>query len=590
MLIQDLLRLNHEMKWRYIVTLLFFIFLFFCIIGKLSYWQIAKAEELANLGQSQYAKTLEILPARGDIKTSDGFPLATEKLAYLIYANPREIKKIKKDTQAMAHTLSPLLQLDEATISAKLSQDKFFWIPLKTHVSAKDKKALVKARVLDDSCQDMGNGLGCENETVRFYPEASTSAHVLGFVGKDEFGNDKGYSGLEGYYERQLRGRLGKATVIEDARGNPILAKLNDGATGAEDGRTLMLHIDRRIQFLAEQKLQEGIQKYGAESGMVAIMNPKTGGLLAMADFPSFDPRAYQKYDYSLYSNPFITARYEPGSTLKPLIMAAALNEKLLTPESTCPVCSKPVAIGGYAIHTWNDTYFPNITMIDIIRHSDNTGMVYVAQKLGLDTMLSYLKKYGFGQTTGIDLQGEVSPELKRKEDWYPIDLATTGFGQGISVTPIELLDAFASIANKGQRMQPEVVSQIIPADGQGIPIEPKVLDTPISPETARVMTEILVNAVNKGEAQWARVKGYRIAGKTGTASIPVNGHYDATKTIASFIGFAPADDPKFVMVVILNKPTSSIYGAETAAPIFFAIAKDILTYYGIAPTVENDK
>jgi cell division protein FtsI/penicillin-binding protein 2 len=223
--------------------------------------------------------------------------------------------------------------------------------------------------------------------------------------------------------------------------------------------------------------------------------------------------------------------------------------------------------------------------MLEVIQHSDNTGMVFVAQKLGIDRMLSYLNKFGIGDTTGIDLQGEVSPVLKPSNQWYAVDLATAGFGQGISVTPIELLDALGAIANQGRRMEPHVISAVESPDGSLTKIQPKVLDTPISEETAQVMTEIMVNAVNKGEASWARLKGYRIAGKTGTASIPVAGHYDPNQTIASFIGFAPADDPKFVMLVILDRPTVSIYGAETAAPIFFDIAKDILSYYGIAPS-----
>jgi cell division protein FtsI/penicillin-binding protein 2 len=267
--------------------------------------------------------------------------------------------------------------------------------------------------------------------------------------------------------------------------------------------------------------------------------------------------------------------------------MSAALDRKLVKATTKCDKCSGPVSIGGYDIHTWNDKYFPNETMIDVIQHSDNTGMVFVAEKLGLDGMISSLNSFGIGDNTGIDLQGEVSAALKPKSQWYGVDLATTGFGQGISVTPIELLDAVAAIANDGKRMEPHIVEAVEDPNGSVVKIPPKVLDSPISPETAKVMTEIMVNAVNKGEASFARLKGYRVAGKTGTASIPIEGHYDPNQTIASFVGFAPADDPKFVMLVILNRPTSSIYGAETAAPIFFDISKSLFAYYGIPPQGE---
>ncbi|MDE2026591.1 MAG: penicillin-binding protein 2, partial [Patescibacteria group bacterium] len=427
-------------------------------------------------------------------------------------------------------------------------------------------------------------GIGFEETPTRFYPEASMAAQLLGFVGKDENGNNKGYFGIEGYYDRQLRGRIGQMTVIRDAFGRPIFSKLTDNS-GQQDGRSVTLNIDRVIQFILEQKLKDGIEQYGAQSGMAAVMDPKTGNMLAMASFPSFDQRSYWEYDSSLYKNPFITDTYEPGSTFKPIVMSAAIDAGLITPKTQCPICGGPVTVGDYDIHTWDDKYFPNTTMIDVMQHSDNTGMVFVAQKLGLDRMLSYLQKFGMWQNTGIDLQGEFSPDLKPKSQWYPIDLATTGFGQGIAVTPIQILDAISAIANNGVRMEPHVVASIQTPDGQTINISPKELDQPISQNAAKVMTEILVNAVNNGEAKWARLKGYRIAGKTGTASIPVNGHYDATKTIASFVGYAPAEDPKFAMIVILTKPTTSIYGAETAAPIWFDVARDILAHYNIAPT-----
>lgn len=560
------------MLWRYRTILVFFVVGFFAITAKLFWWQIIDAEALSSLGQLQYAKELQLVPQRGEIQTSDYFPLATNKLSYLVFANPKEIG----DKEDIAKKLSPIVQIDSATISAMLQQDKF-WVPIKTRIDENAKNMIEKMKLA---------GVGFEDQYSRFYPEASMAAHLVGFVGKDDYGNDKGYFGLEGFYDRQLRGRPGQAVVINDAFGRPVLSKFNDNS-GEQDGRTLILHIDRSMQFLVENKLKEGITKYGAEGGMAVVMDPKTGGIVAMAGYPNFDPRSFNAFDNSLYKNPLITDTYEPGSTFKPLVMAAALNEHLITSTTTCPICDKPVSVGGYDLHTWDDKYFANTDMIHVMVHSDNTGMVYVAQKLGLDRMLSYLNAYGIGNTTGIDLEGELAPSLKEKANWYAIDLATAGFGQGLAITPIELLDAFSTIANKGVRMEPHIVSQIITPDGQTITIPPKVLDKPITPETARVMTEILIHAVNEGEAKFARVKGYRVAGKTGTASIPVNGHYDPTKTIASFIGFSPADDPKFIMLVILNKPTASIYGAETAAPIFFDIAKNMLGYYGIAPSGE---
>jgi cell division protein FtsI/penicillin-binding protein 2 len=265
--------------------------------------------------------------------------------------------------------------------------------------------------------------------------------------------------------------------------------------------------------------------------------------------------------------------------------MASGLDSEVVKPETKCPICSGPIEIGGYEIKTWNDKYYKDITMIETVRLSDNTGMVFVGKSLGLDKMISYLSKFGIGEATGVDLQGETAAPLHPRNSWYPIDLATTSFGQGISVTPMQLLSAFSALANDGKRMEPHLVLKIITAEGQEIDIKPKVLSTAISSGTAKAMAEILVNAVNFGEAKWARVKGYRIAGKTGTAQIPIAGHYDPNKTIASFIGFAPADNPKFSMLVIVNQPTTSIYGADTAAPVFFDIARDLFAYYGIPPS-----
>lgn len=557
------------MRWRFRIILLFYALCFFAIILRLAHWQIVEADSLSLIGESQYGRSITLTPKRGEVRTSDNFPIAANKLEYLVFANPKQITEI--DTTAQI--LSPLLEVEVASISSLLSLNRY-WVALSPGVSFEKKEKIEKIGI---------KGIGFDEQFVRYYPEASTAAQLLGFVGKNDEGKNQGYFGLEGYYDRQLRGREAKAVQIHDALGRPILARMDDTG-GGDDGRDLVLHIDRAIQYLVENELKKGIQKYGAQGGMIIVMNPKTGALLSMASFPTFDQREYGVYDEGLFKNPVVSSTYEPGSTFKPLIMSSAIDAGLVTAKSECTRCDGSVSIGGYEIRTWNNKYHPNVTMTEVIQYSDNTGMVFAAQKLGLKRMLSYLGKFGIGELTGIDLQGEVPANLREPDSWYPIDLATASFGQGISLTPIQLISAFSAIANGGMRMEPHVVAKIETADGKIIPVSEKILSRPISASTAKVITEILVNAVDKGEAKFAKPKGYRIAGKTGTAQIPINGHYDPNKTIASFIGFAPADDPKFIMLVIVDRPTSSIFGAETAAPIFFNIARKLLLYYGVNP------
>lgn len=560
------------MVWRYRLILGLFLFMFLIILGRLFYWQFVRAEELIALGDSQYGKFKKEIPERGEVKTSDGFPIATNKITYLITANPKLISD--KENEKFAELLSSAISVDKATISAALNLDKF-WVPLKNNVEVEIKQKVEKMNL---------EGIGFEQQSMRYYPEASLAAKLIGFVGKDENGNNKGYFGIEGFYDRQLSGKIGLTQEIKDAHGRPILARTNKNS-GKINGRNLFLHIDRFAQFTLEESLKKGFYKYGANAASGIIMNPKTGGIIAMSGFPDFDPGKYNDYSEDRYLNSMISSGYEPGSTFKPLIMAAAIDSELVTPETQCTICDKPVELGGFTIKTWNDEYKPNITMANVIKDSDNTGMVFVSQKLGLEKMYHYLKDFGIGKITGVDLQGEMAPDIRPIEYWYPIDLATASFGQGISVTPIELISAFSSIANAGKVMIPQVVDKVETEKGEMIDIPARTASRPISARTALIMREMLVNAVRAGEAKWAAPKGYRIAGKTGTAQIPIEGHYDSSKTIASFIGFAPADDPKFIMLIIYDRPSTSIYGAETAAPTFFEIANKLLAYYKIPPS-----
>lgn len=544
--------------------------IFLLIIARLFYWQVVRAEELSDLGRSQYGRQVIQSAARGEIMTSDGFSVVANRLAYLLFANPKEIE----NNDVLSQKLAPILETDEASISARVIEDRF-WVPIAEDIDIEQKEKIEDLKLA---------GVGFERQSTRFYPEASMSAKLFGFVGKDDTGVDKGYFGLEGYYDRQLKGKGGETVIINDAQGRPILSKF-DNDTGGVDGRDLVLYIDRTVQYLLDTTLKDGVERFDAEGGMAAIMEPATGAMLAMSSYPSFDPANYEEYSDDFYRDPFISDTYEPGSTFKPLIMAGALDAEVVEADTRCPICAGPIPIGEYSIKTWNNEYRPDLTMNEAIVHSDNTGMVYAGRELGLDKMVMYLDRFGIGSLTGIDLQGEVVPNIRPKESWYQIDLATASFGQGISVTPIELLTAFSAIANKGVRMEPHVVSKIITPDGEEIDIKPKALNRPISERAAKIATEMMVNAVDEGEAKFAKPDGYRIAGKTGTAQIPVAGRYDPNQTIASFIGFAPADEPKFLMLVIIDRPKSSIYGAETAAPIFFDVATKLLNYYGIAPS-----
>ena len=563
--------------WR-IWTLFICIVLFFsAIVLRLFYWQIIAGDSLRAQAAAQYNLRLIIPATRGTIADTDGSPFAMSQEAYLVYAQPKEIA----DIPAFTRLVAPILDHEEASISAMLTIPGRVWVPLAHKVDR---------QVVDELKKISLTGLGFEREAKRYYPEASMAAQLLGFVGADQNGNDLGYFGLEGYYDRELKGRDGNIELEKDVQGSAILVG-DTKRIEAEDGRSLRLWTDRTVQQIVEKRLTSGIQKYGAKEGSVVIMDPKTGGILSMASHPSYDPADFSAYDKSLYKNPIVASSYEPGSTFKVLVMSAAINEKAVR-GGTKMNEDGPVQVGEYTIRTWNNQYHGELTMTEVIQYSSNVGMVFAARKLGMDKFVRYLHDFGIGEATSVDLQEESSPELRGDRQWREIDLATASFGQGIAVTPIQMVRAVAAIANGGALMEPHVVREIV--DGRGLPagkagktveIKPKKVRQVISAETAAVMTEMMVNAVDRGEAKWAKPPGYRIAGKTGTAQIPVAGHYDDKKTIASFVGFAPADDPKFVMLVTLREPSSSPWGSETAAPIFFNIARDLFAYYSIPPT-----
>ncbi len=562
-----------ETRCRLLGTI-FFIF-FILVLSKLFYWQVIASGQLSAQARNQHFVSMELPAERGEIYSHDGFPLAANSEAFLLYAS---LPKINRDGHEIAELITPLFAEKEevasvsATIEDRLNRKDLVWVPLKHRLNIAQKEE-IEALGID--------GLGFESEGIRDYPEASMAAHLLGFVGQDVEGQPKGYFGLEGYYDLELKGKSGWIRREKDPWGRPILIG-EATVTPAQVGRSLITTIDRPAQYLVEKKLAEALKKYGAVSGTVIIARPKTGEILAMASLPKFDPRSFWLYEQNLFSNPATAQSFEPGSIFKVLIMASALDAGAVDTQTQCDSCDGPRKIAEYEIETWDKKYYPGSTMADIIKHSDNVGMVFAAEQLGLDKLYDYLLAFGIGSPTGIDLGEEMSPVLRHKEDWRFIDLATASFGQGVAVTPLQMIKAVGALANQGKLVRPFVVKKVVSAEKE-IEIKPKLEAQVISPVTARIITEMMIGAVEGGEAKWNKPKNLRVAGKTGTAQIPIAGHYDKDKTIASFIGFAPADDPEFIMLTTLREPTSSPWGSETAAPLWFDIANQLVKLWQIS-------
>lgn len=546
------------------IVFLFFIVFYIAIIAKLFILQVVHSPT----NKSPYLKITQINPVRGKIFDKNNQPLVLNQNSYQLYLEPKKIDNIDR----LVHSLSEILEIPEASVSAKIDMTKY-WLAVQNGLTQEQKDKIDKLNL---------KGVGFDYQTKRFYPEASLSAHLLGFLGKNDKNEDVGYLGLEGFYDRDLKGLPGFVEMERDIMGRPILIGVQQRVE-PENGRDLILTIDKTVQEISKKKLLEGLDLYKAKKGCVITANPKTLAILALVCLPDYDLDKYYQFSEDFYKNSAIADLYEPGSVFKPLIVAAALEEKKIKPNDIYNETGQ-VTIGEYNIKTWNDKYEGKISMTRILEKSSNVGMVYIGEKLGEKKIYEYLEKYGFGHYTNIDLEGESSGYLKPKSDWYPIDYATVTFGQGIAISPIQMVRAFASIINGGFLMKPYLVQKII-SGNKVTEIKPKIERRVVSSLTSETIKKMLVSTVENAEAKWSRPKGYVIGGKTGTAQVPIKGHYDASKTIASFIGFAPADDPKFLTFVVLYEPKSSPWGSETAAPLFFEIAKDLIVYYNISPS-----
>lgn len=557
------------------------------VVGRLFFWQVVRGQELAKVARSQYLRGEALESKRGTILASDGQPLASSQIAWTLWAQPQKFTVAPGEiAESLANEL--IVELAEAPTDKEMKKSEKERI-YKLLTRENTQLVLVREKISTKRKTQIENlnlkGISFKQDESRMYAEGTMAAHILGFVGKNSDGEDQGYFGLEGFYNISLTGKSGYRKTERDARGNPI--PFGDFlVTSPVPGVNLVTNIDRSIQFIIEKTLEEGVQKYGALWGSIIVAKP-TGEILALANYPSYDPSRYSQFDQELYKNKAASDLYEPGSIFKVIVMAAALDVGVVEPDTHCDsTCNGPIIIDKYSIKTYNNHYYPNTTMTEVIVHSDNTGMVFAASKLGLDKLWEYISKFGFGKPTGIDIQEEANIELRNKREWSEVDLATLSFGQGIAINSMQYVRALAAIANKGVLPTMKIV-QKLSKDGWEQEMSAKSGYRVISEEAARKITEMMVAAVDQGEGvvKLAKPQGFKVAGKSGTAQIAVDGEYSSERTIASYAGFAPADNPQFVMLVILREPTANPWGANTAAPMWFSIARDLFPYFGIQPS-----
>ncbi|GIK83812.1 MAG: penicillin-binding protein [Patescibacteria group bacterium] len=571
------------------ISLFFLYLLFAAVTARLFYWQILKNDDLSQKAEDQYTRSVTLTGNRGSIYTSDGYTLVSNEQVYTLFAQPHILTE---PPESVTNKLLPLLlnELDDyvdASQSAikeelaktykdqilqKLTKDAR-WVSIKANISEHTKQVIEELKI---------DGLGFDTHLRRYYPEASMAAHVTGFVGKDQQGQDIGYFGVEGALENELKARTAKNTILTDAFGLQLSGK-NSTTEQLIDGRSITVTIRRDVQNLVESELQKAVELYGAKSGEVIVMEPSTGKILALAAYPNYAPREFYKFDPTTHKNPTLSDLYEPGSTLKTLTVSAGIEEGVITPETHCDICSGPRVYGKYTIRTWNNEYTPNITMEEGLAKSDNTAMIFIAEKLGIDKFQEYLRKFKIGDAIKIDLQEDRNTPFP--SDWGDVKLATTSFGQGIVANSMQVLRAVNAIANEGEMMRPMIVESVKnTTTGEEILHEPVSEGRIISKETASTVTKMLVNAAQHGEAQWIASQQYPVAGKTGTSQVVTEKGYDDEKTIASFVGYAPPENPKFIMITKLVEPTLSPWAAETAAPLWHKIARKLYLLFNIAP------
>ena len=545
-----------------------FLVLFIVLSVRLFQKQIIQSGQYKEIAQNQYLKVTELPSQRGNIFVKDlwekePYAVASNVHKYSVSVIPRNIKN-PLDT---AQKLAKVLNLNEKELFNKINNKKPYLPPIAKKIDKIKAETIASMKMV---------GVMILPEEYRYYPENGFMSTVLGFVDAEK----QGRYGVEGFYNDELKGAVSKTSQSK------LTDNINSLLTGNKSGDDIYLTIDHTVQYMAEKMLKARIDETQAESGSVLIAEPN-GKILAMANSSSYNPNEFNKVDdINVFNNQSTSYVYEPGSTFKAITMSAALDQNLVQPE-TEGVFGASVKVRDRTIRTSTNEAYGRETMTQVLENSDNVAMVWVVYKLKQQLFSKYLSKFGFGERTGIDLQNEVGGRVYDEKNMSQVSMSTMAFGQGLSVTPLQLLNAYIALANNGKLMQPYITEKIVSPDGKTFERNPKEIAQVISSETANKITQMLISVVENGHGKKAAVPGYKVAGKTGTAQIPdlENGGYLEHQNIGSFIGYFPANNPRFVMLVKIDKPKTVAWAEESAAPLFGSLAKWLLEYYQIPST-----
>ena len=546
--------------------------LLFIVAARLAWVQLVEGKAWSDKAREQLQESRVLQTPRGTIYDRGGKELAISHMAKSLYANPREVIEPDK----LAKLLAPVLQMNEAALRDRLTvKGDFIWL----------KRTLEPAeyqRVADVIAREKIRGLEFLEESRRVYPNDILAAHVLGFVGTD----DKGLAGVERELDSTLRGKTHQQILDTDSKGIPIFKSIF-AFSKPKAGQSIYLTIDNGIQFAVEQALDGALARTKARAATMIVMNPKTGEILAMASRPAFNPNTFFRYQENEWRNRSISAIYEPGSTFKAIVAAAAFQEKVVTAQEIFNDTGA-IDVGGRVIKNWDGGSYGKMPFSDFVKFSINTGFAEVAQRMGALRMLKYTEAFGFGKAGGIELPGEEDGMLLSMKAMQPSDVATMGIGQAVAVTPLQMITAISALANDGKLLKPHLIKEIRDSDGLLVSYSsPQVVRQAVSPEVAREIAGLMETVLTGGGGKKAQVPGYRFAGKTGTAErLRDNGNgYDPGRYISSFVGFGPLEDIQLCGLVMIDSPTGLYYGGEIAAPVFSEVMSQVVRILGLRPS-----